>query len=87
MTVAAAGMVYAVAVLALTVRVLAYGDNDWLLVLGVLTLPWSLAVVLFMWTLIHGGSPAFFWAVFLGGGAINTFLWWRYAPRLITRRT
>lgn len=75
MTVAAAGMVYAAAVLALTVRVLAYGDNDWLLVLGALTLPWSLAVVLFVW------------AVFPGGGAINTFLWWHYAPRLITRRT
>jgi hypothetical protein len=87
MTLAVPGVVYAAAVLALAVRVLAYDDNDWLLLLGALTLPWSLAAVLFVWTLIHGGSPAFFWAVFLGGGAINTLLWWRYAPRLLKRRT
>jgi hypothetical protein len=37
--------------------------------------------------LIRGGSPAFFWAVFVGGGAINIFLWWRYAPELLMRRT
>ena len=78
-------VVYAAAVLLLAIRVLGYGGSDWLLVLIVLTLPWSLVSAVFLWSLIHGASLWLFWLVFLGGGAANAFLSYRYLPRVYAR--
>ena len=75
-------LIYAAAVLFCTVRVVGYADGDWLLVLVALTLPWSVISLVFIWSLIHGASLWLFWLVFLGGGAANAFLAYRYAPRL-----
>jgi hypothetical protein len=77
--------VYAAAVALLTIRVVGYNDGEWLLVLVALTLPWSLVSVAFLWSLIHGASLWFFWLVFLGGGAANAFLCYRYLPRVHAR--
>ena len=78
-------VIYAAAVLFLTIRVLGYSDNDWLLVLIVLTLPWSLVSVVFLWSLIHGASLWLFWLVFLGAGAANAFFAYQYLPRVYAR--
>ena len=75
-------LMYGAAVVLCTIRVVAYADGDWLLVLVALTLPWSLISVVFIWSLVHGASLWFFWFVYLGGGAANAFLVYRYAPRL-----
>jgi hypothetical protein len=82
---AAIVLLYGAAVLVCTIRTVGYSDGDWLLVLIVLTLPWSLLSVLFIWSLMHGASLGFFWAVYLGGGAANAFLLYRYLPRLYAR--
>ena len=66
----------------LAAGVLAYGDNDWLILLIVLTLPWSAVSLVFMWSLMHGASLGFFWVLYLGGGAVNAFMFYRYLPRL-----
>ena len=73
---------YAAAVLALTTRVLVYSGGDWLIPLIVITLPWSLVALAFVWSLIHGASLWLFWLVFLGGGAANALLAYRYVPKL-----
>jgi hypothetical protein len=78
-------LIYAGAVLLLTIRVLGYSDSDWLLLLIALTLPWSLVCVVFLWSLIHGASLWLFWLVFLGGGAANAFFSYRYLPRIYAR--
>ena len=79
-------LAYCAAVIFCAVRVLGYSDNDWLLTLIALTLPWSLVSVAFIWSLIHGASPGFFWLVYLGGGAANAYLLYRYLPRLYAWR-
>jgi len=79
-------VLYLAAVVLLTIRVLGYSDSDWLVVLIVATLPWSLVAVVFLWSLIHGASLWLFWLAFIGGGAANAFLWWRYAPRFRPRK-
>ena len=79
-------VLYLAAVIVLTIRALGYSDSDWLMVLIAATLPWSLVALLFLWSLIHGASPWLFWLVFVGGGAVNAFLWWRYAPRFRPRK-
>src|SRR6267154_6150239 len=73
-------LVYGAAVVLCAIRVVGYADGDWFLVLVALTLPWSLISVLFIWSLAHGASLWFFWLVYLGGGAANAFLVYRYAP-------
>ena len=78
-------LIYVVAVVVCTVRVLGYSDSDWLLILIVLTLPWSLLSVVFIWSLIHGASLVLFWAIYLGGGALNAFIFHRYLPGLYAR--
>jgi len=78
-------VLYAAAVLACTIRVVGYTDNDWLAALLVLTLPWSLASLPFLWSLIHGGSAGFFWLVYLAGGLVNAVLFLRYLPKLYSR--
>ena len=78
-------VIYAAAVTFLTIRMLAYSDGEWLLVLIVLTLPWSLVAVVFLWSLIHGAGLGLFWLVFLGGGAANAFFFYRYLPRIYAR--
>ena len=78
-------VIYAAAVILLTTRVLVYSDSDWLLLLVVLTLPWSLVCVVFLWSLIHGAGFWLFWLVFLGGGAANAFLSYRYLPKVYAR--
>jgi quercetin dioxygenase-like cupin family protein len=78
---ATAILAYCAAVVLCAVRVLGYGDNDWLLPLIALTLPWSLVSVVFLWSLIHGASPGFFGLLYLAGGAANAFLLYRYLPR------
>jgi len=78
-------LVYAAAVLFCAIRGVGYADGDWLLVLLALTFPWSLISVVFIWSLIHGASLWFFWLVYLGGGAANALLIYRYAPRLYER--
>ena len=75
-------LMYGATVLSCTARVVGYADGDWLLVLVALTLPWSVISLVFIWSLIHGASLWLFWLVFLGGGAANAFLVYRYAPRL-----
>lgn len=77
--------IYGAAVLFSAIRVLGYNDGDWLLILIAITLPWSLISVVFIWSLIHGASLGFFWFVYLGGGALNAFLFYRYLPRLYAR--
>ena len=67
-------ILYAVAVLVCTIRVVGYADADWLLPLLALTLPWSLISVPFVWSLGHGASLWFFWSVYLAGGAANALL-------------
>ena len=79
---AASVLAYGFAVALCAIRVLGYGDNDWLVLLIVLTLPWSAVSLVFMWSLMHGASLGFFWALYLGGGAVNAFLFYRYLPRL-----
>ena len=78
----ALAVLYVAVVVALTVRVLGYGDGDWLIPLIVITLPWSVLVVVLLWSLIHGASLWLFWLVFLGGGAANAFLGWRIYRRM-----
>jgi hypothetical protein len=78
-------VLYLAAVVFLAIRALGYSDGDWLMVLIVATLPWSLVALPFLWSLIHGASLWLFWLVFVGGGAANAFLWWRYAPRLLPK--
>jgi hypothetical protein len=78
-------LVYGAAVVFCAIRVLGYSDSDWLLILIALTLPWSLLSVLFIWSLIHGAMLGFFWLLYLGGGAANAFLFYRYVPRLYAR--
>jgi hypothetical protein len=78
-------VIYAAAVLLLAIRMLVYSDGDWLLVLIVLTLPWSLVAVVFLWSLIHGANLGLFWLVFLGGGVANAFFFYRYLPRIYAR--
>ena len=74
--------IYAVTVIFLTIRVVGYSDDEWLLFLVVLTLPWSLVCVAFLWSLMHGAGLWLFWLVFLGGGAANAVLSYQYLPRL-----
>ena len=78
-------LAYGAIVLFLTVRVVGYADGDLLLVLLVLTLPWSLVTLFFTWSLMHGASLWFFWCVYLAGGAANAFLVYRFGPRLYAR--
>ena len=78
-------IIYAAAVLFLTVRMRVYDDGEWRLVLIVLTLPWSLVAVVFLWSLIHGAGLSLFWLIFLGGGAANAFVFYRYLPRIYAR--
>jgi hypothetical protein len=82
---AVATLAYCAAVIICALRVLGYSDHDWFLVLIALTLPWSLVSVPFVWSLIHGASLEFFWFIYLGGGAVNAFLFYRYLPRLYAR--
>jgi hypothetical protein len=77
--------IYVVTVAFLTIRIVGQSDSELLLVLVALTLPWSLVSVAFLWSLIHGASLWFFWLVFLGGGAANAFLIYRYLPRAYAR--
>jgi hypothetical protein len=79
-------LVYAAAVLVCTIRVVGYADNDWLAALLVLTLPWSLASLPFLWSLIHGGSVGFFWLVYLAGGAVNSVLFLLHLPRRMAKK-
>jgi hypothetical protein len=67
------------------IRAVGYADGDWLAALIVLTLPWSLASLPFLWSLIHGGSAWFFWLVYLAGGAANAALFLRYLPKMYSR--
>ena len=82
---AVTAMVYLAAVIFCAVRVLGYDDTEWLLILVALTLPWSLVSVVFIWSLIHGASLGLFWFIYLGAGATNAFLFYRYLPRLYAR--
>ena len=77
--------IYGAAVLLCAVRVLGYADNDWLLILIALTLPWSLMSLVFIWSLIHGASLGFFWVFYLAAGAVNAFLFYRYLPKAYAR--
>ena len=78
-------LIYAAAVLFCTMRVVGNADGDWLVILTILTLPWSLIAIFFVWSLIHGASLWFFWIVYLAGGAANAFLFHQYVPRLCAR--
>ena len=49
-------------------------DTTWLLVLIVLTLPWSLVSVLFAWSLFHGAGLEFFTVMYVVFGVINATL-------------
>jgi hypothetical protein len=53
-------VLYLAAVIVLTIRALGYSDGDWLMVLIVATLPWSLVALPFLWSLMHGASLWFF---------------------------
>jgi hypothetical protein len=79
---AIAVLAYGAAVFFCAIRAVGYGDGDCLMALLALTLPWSLISVPFLWSWGHGASLWFFWLVYLGGGAANAFLIYRYAPRL-----
>ena len=81
----AAVVLYAATVFVCTIRVVGYTDADWLLPLIALTLPWSLISLFFIWSLIHGASLWFFWVLYLGAGALNAFLFYRYLPRAYAR--
>jgi hypothetical protein len=58
-------------------------DMTWLLVLIVLTLPWSVVSVVFMWALIHGAGLEFFTFMYLAFAAVNVYGLYRLcsAPR------
>jgi hypothetical protein len=45
----------------------------------VLTLPWSLVSVIFMWALFHGAGLEFFTVMYLLFAAINAYLLYRMA--------
>jgi len=49
-------------------------NTGWTLVLFVLTLPWSLVTILFLWALFHGAGLEMFTVIFLSFAAINSFL-------------
>ncbi len=59
---------------------------NWTFALFLLTLPWSLLTLPFVWSLIHGANLAFFAIVFLAGGAVNALVIYRLARRLEERR-
>ena len=72
---------YVIAVAVCVIRVLGYQDMEWLLLLVGLTLPWSLASLPFLWSLIHGASPWFFSLLYLAGAGANAWLFWLYSRR------
>ena len=76
---------YAAAVLLCTILVVGYRDLDFVGATIALTLPWSLVTIPFRWSLIHGASLWLFWLVYLGGGAVNVYLFHRYLPTLYAR--
>jgi hypothetical protein len=82
---AVALVLYAAAVLLCTILVVGYRDLDFVGALIALTLPWSLATIPFRWSLIHGASLWLFWLAYLGGGAVNVYLFHRYLPALYAR--
>lgn len=49
-------------------------DSTWLLVLIVLTLPWSLVSLIFAWSLFHGAGLEFFTVMYVVFGVINATL-------------
>lgn len=52
---------------------------SWLLPLIVLTLPWSIVSILFLWALIHGAGLEFFTGMYLIFAILNSwiFFWFR----------
>jgi len=60
-------------------------DAAWLVAV-VLTLPWSLVSVIFMWALIHGAGLEFFTVMYLTFAATNAYLLYRMAlPGRLTK--
>jgi len=54
----------------------------WLLVLIVLTLPWSLISVVFVWALIHGAGLWYFTLMYLAFAGINGYILYRVTSAL-----
>jgi len=81
---ASALVLYAVTVLLCTILVVGYGDGNFMGALIALTLPWSLVTLAFMQSRARGASLWFFWLVYLGGGAVNVYLFHRYLPKVYT---
>ena len=52
-------------------------NPSWWLVLSVLTFPWSLIVIVFIWVLIHGAGLEFFTVMYLLFAVINCYLIYR----------
>ncbi len=52
-------------------------NMTWLLVLIVLTLPWSLVSILFAWALIHGAGLGFFTLMYSVFAVINAIILYR----------
>ena len=55
--------------------------SEWVMGLVVLTLPWRLISVLFVWALIHGAGLEVFTFLYLAFAALNTFLLFRIGRR------
>lgn len=49
-------------------------SSDWWLALCVLTLPWSMVSVLFMWAIFHGAGLEIFTLMYLFFASINAYL-------------